>query len=402
MGHMMGKSGRPQPGGGAPNPISISGELIARILDSLDGIVYVADIQTNEILFANSYLKRAFGFDPTGRKCQQLIETSHGNGGDFCDSSKLLGADGQPTEALYHEYQNPFNQKWYAAKAQAIEWADGRYVRLEIALDITEHKQLQSFLKEARKQAENAVNTKNRFVALVAHDLKSPFVSILGMLKRILRKETFKYEVHRKFLENIIVNGHRMLKMIDNLLDMDRLETGKIRPEPSYFDLSEMVSEVFDNFSHLAERKQLSLKNCVPMDTEIYADKYLYFVVLNNLISNAVKFSFAMGKIEVSYDADETRTRLIVRDQGQGIPVKYINDIFRPDVKTTSLGTGGETGSGLGLVFCQQIMKAHGGSIQLESAEGVGSTFYVDLGPSCRLPEPGSVPKDPGAEEAED
>ena len=269
-----------------------------------------------------------------------------------------------------------------------LEWTPGRYVRLEIALDITEQKRLQSFVKEARQQAENAMTTKNRFVALVAHDLKSPFVSILGMLKRILRKESFQYEVHRRFLENIINNGQRMLKMIDNLLDMDRLQTGKIKPEPCFFDLSEMVGEVFENFAHLAEVKELHLTNKIPAATEIFADRYLYFVVLNNLISNAVKFSFISGKIEVSCEADDTRVRLIVKDEGRGIPEKYLKDIFRPDVKTTSKGTSGETGSGLGLLFCQQIMKAHGGTITMESIEGKGATFYVELCSSCRLPGP--------------
>lgn len=373
-------------------PEPVSGELVGKILDSLDGIVYVSDLETNEILFANNYLKQAFGFDPTGRNCQELIRRCHGDGGSFCDNSRLIDQNGQPGGVLYLQYQNPYNKKWYSAKAQALEWTKGRYVRLEIALDISEHKRLQSFLKEARLQAENAMNTKNRFIALVAHDLKSPFVSILGMLKRILRKEHFEYEVHRKFLENIINNGQRMLKMIDNLLDMDRLETGKIKPEPSYFNLSKMVEEVFENFDHLAEEKELYLTNSVPVATEIYADKYLYFVVLNNLISNAVKFSFAMGRIEVSYEANDTHARLIVRDEGRGIPEKYINDIFRPDVKTTSKGTSGETGSGLGLVFCQQIMKAHGGVITLESIEGKGATFYVELFPSCRLPGPDSRP----------
>ncbi len=385
----MEQSGNSQQSPLPPAISHLSGEVTAEILDSLDGIVYIADLETQEILFANSYLKKLFGFDPTGRKCWQLIHTNHGEGCEFCSRENLLHPSGEPAPMIYREYQNPFNKKWYGAKSQAIKWTDGRYVRLEIALDITEHKQLQNFVQEARKQARNAIDTKNRFVALVAHDLKSPFVSILGMLKRILRKETFAYEVHRKFLENIINNGQRMLKMIDNLLDMDRLETGKIKPEPSHFDVSEMVVEVFENFSHLAEKKRLMLENLVPEATELYADRYLYFVVLNNLVSNAVKFSFVGGIISVSYDANQEHPRLIVRDRGMGIPPEYIEDLFRPDIKTSMPGTDGETGTGLGLVFCQQIMRAHGGCIELESQKGIGTTFYVELGPSCRLPGSG-------------
>ena len=384
---VMEQKGKPETNSIPLAPPSIPGEMLARILDSLDGIVYVADLETQEILFANSYLKKLFGFDPTGRKCWQLIHVDQGGGCRFCERHNLLDEAGEPRGVIYREYQNPFNKKWYGAKDQAIRWTDGRYVRLEIALDITEHKKLQNFLQEARRQAENAIHTKNRFVALVAHDLKSPFVSILGMLQRILRKESFAYEIHRTFLENIINNGQRMLKMIDNLLDMDRLETGKIRPEPIHFDVSEMVMEVFENYAHLAKKKRLQLENLVPCATEIFADRYLYLVVLNNLVSNAVKFSFADGVISISFDDTPQRQRLIVRDQGMGITPEFVKDIFRPDVKTSTPGTEGETGTGLGLVFCQQIMRAHGGRIDLESERGVGTTFYIELGPSCRLPD---------------
>lgn len=387
----MVNTGQMQSGAGASGSESVSGELIGKLLDSLDSIVFIADIETNEILFANSSMRRICGFDPIGRDCRELIHQSQGECCDFCNNARIMGGDGKPGGILSREYLNRFNKRWYSARAQALEWSGGRYVRIEVWQDITEYKRLQRLLYDARQQTKVAIDTKNRFVALVAHDLKSPFVSILGMLKRILRKETFQYEVHRQFLENIINNGQRTMKMIDNLLDMDRLETGKIKPEPSFFDLYEMVEEVFENFAHLAEIKQLLLSNNIPAATEIYADRYLYMVVLNNLISNAVKFSFASGRIVVSYEANDTHTRLIVKDEGRGIPKEYLEDIFRPDVKTTSKGTSGETGSGLGLVFCQQIMKAHGGLITLESVEGAGSTFYVELCPSCKLPEPVSL-----------
>lgn len=378
----------------SPNPPSdnssqLSGQLppdlAVKLLDNLDGIVYVADIHTHKILFANRYLKNLFGYDPTGKKCWQFIHPHHENVCTFCDNQELLQGIKAPDDTVYREYQNPFNKKWYAARAQVVEWSDGRKVRLEVALDITEQRELQNFLQEARRQAETAVSTKNRFVALVAHDLKSPFVSILGMLRRILKKEHFDYEIHRTFLENIINNGQQMLKMIDNLLDMDRLAAGKIRPDPCHFKLSEMVGEVFDNFAHLAKKKDLTLLNAVPAGAELYADKYLFFVVVNNLISNAVKFSFKHGEIRVGYQVGEDCCCVTVQDQGQGIPEQFRNDIFKSDVKTSTKGTGGESGSGLGLVFCRQIIEAHGGGITLESSEGRGTTFTVTIGSSCRL-----------------
>lgn len=365
----------------------LPGDQVGPVLDCLDGAVVVMDMHSREILFANEYLKQLLGFDPTGRPCSDFMH------GDRQVSCVLCGS--APFESFAEaggtwrrEYQNPFDKKWYSAREQLITWGDGRRVKLQVALDITEQKQLKSFLAEARQQAEQAVAARNRMVALVAHDLKSPFVSILGMLERILRKETFTHEVHRSFLENIINNGQRMLKMIDNLLDMERLEHGRIKPEPVYFKVKGLVAEVFENFAHLASRKGVIMENKVAEKVEIYADKYLYLVVLNNLISNAVKFSYPHGKISVSFVEEGGSQCLVVRDRGKGVPRKYQDDLFRQDVKTTSPGTGGESGSGLGLVFSQQIMRAHGGCIELQSREGQGAVFYVKLRPSCPLGRP--------------
>jgi signal transduction histidine kinase len=365
--------------------VRLDGRISTDIIDGLDCVVFVVDIDSSEILYANGYLKSLLGFDPTGRMCSQFMHEPDCSSCVLCDlGGELLDKGGKPLAEIQREYINPFDKKWYAARDRVIRWSDDRLVRLEVATDISEQKRLQNFLQEARQQAENTITTKNKFVALVAHDLKSPFVSILGMLKRILERETFSHEVHRQFLETIITNGRRMLNMIDNLLTMERLETGGIKPEPCFFNLSQMVEEVFANFDHQAHKKNLNLENLVKPDKQIYADRYLYLVVVNNLVSNAVKFSHEEGSITVSLKHVEGEDFLVVRDYGQGIPASCSDDIFRPDVKTTRPGTCGEPGSGLGLVFSQQIMHAHGGEIEFDSKEGGGSVFRVRLR-SCPL-----------------
>jgi signal transduction histidine kinase len=223
---------------------------------------------------------------------------------------------------------------------------------------------------------------RSRFVALVAHDLKSPFYSITPMLKRILERETFSSEVHRQFLENIVTNGYRMLQMIDDLLSMDRFESAEVKLARTFFNVAEMTKEVIDNFRHLAEEKSLRVVNSLPDDCLVYADKYLYFVVLNNLVSNAIKFSEAGGTIEVLQPDPQRPMTISVRDEGQGMSPEYLENIFKLDVKTSCKGTKGEPGSGLGLLFCQDILKAHGGTLTVESEEGKGSVFSIVL-PEC-------------------
>ena len=359
-----------------------SNELLSRMLESIDGIIYVADFDSHEILFANEYLKNLFGFDPVGRHCWQYIHSSKDGPCEFCSNDRLLGDDGLPAQPYQWEYQNPFNKKWYAAKDQAVMWSSGKYVRLEIAIDITEQKHLQHFLQEARRQADLAAGIRSRFVALVAHDLKSPFFSIIQMIRRILERETFSHRAHQQFLENIVENGHRMLQMIDDLLSMDRFEKADVKLDRSFFDVSEMADEVLQNFSHLAFEKGIRIINYIPAGSMLYADKYLYFVVLNNLVSNAVKFNGKGGEIEVLIPEVDRPMMVAVRDNGKGMSQDYLEDLFKADVKTSSRGTSGEKGSGLGLIFCQDILKAHHGTIHVESAPDSGTTFYIEL-PEC-------------------
>ncbi len=360
---------------------------LSHILEKLDGIIYVSDFETHEILYTNQYLKDLFGLDPTGQKCYQFIHSCLEGSCSFCSKVKFVDEEGKSGKVFYKEFQSPFDKKWYSAKYMAIPWENRKLARLEIAIDITAQKQLEVFLKEARKQAERSLLTKNKFVALVAHDLKSPFLSILGMLKSILEKESFTHKVHKKYLENIINNGHRMLKMIDNLLAMDRLENREIQPDCIFFDIAEMIDEVIENFTHLAHKKEVYIHNRIPMGTEIFADRYLYFVVVNNLISNAVKYSYQGGDVNIEIPDSERSNTLAVHDTGRGIQENMLKDLFNPEVKTSLPGTLGEKGTGLGLLLCQEILKAHGGSLMVKSTEKKGAIFFIELPGLCKYPK---------------
>jgi signal transduction histidine kinase len=170
--------------------------------------------------------------------------------------------------------------------------------------------------------------------------------------------------------------------MIDNLLSMDRLETGGIKLEKSFFNVHDMAREVLENFTNQAFDKDIRMVNSIPPGGEVFADRHLYFVVLNNLMSNAIKFSRRGGTVELFLPDSQQPMSVAVRDKGEGMSRDYAEKLFRSDIKTSSRGTKGETGSGLGLLFCNGIIEAHHGRIMVESEEGVGSTFVIQL-PEC-------------------
>jgi signal transduction histidine kinase len=372
-------------GSTSANELARSNELLSVMLDSVDGIIFVADIDTHEILFANSYLKNLFGFDPVGKKCCRYVHAGADNQCGFCSNYQFLNEHGVPSPPHFSEFQNPFTQKWYRAKDQAIRWYDGRYVGLEVAVDITEQKRLSRFLAEARRQARMAGTIHSRFVALVAHDLKSPFYSMTQMLKRILERETFAHTIHREFLENIVENGQRMLHMIDNLLTMDRLKQGDLSLDWKFFDVSQMADEVVSNFRHAAYEKNITLVNAIPRRTKLYGDRYLMFVVLNNLVSNGIKFSRPGGGVELCVPTAGRSMTVSVRDSGSGMSREAMQNLFQGEAQTSVPGTRGESGSGLGLLFCRDIIAAHHGAITVDSAPGEGTEFRVELPECCAL-----------------
>lgn len=133
-------------------------QAISRILDSLDALVYVADMDTHELLFMNEYGRSKWG-EANGRKCWQVLQANQTSPCAFCTNSRLLDAQGRPTGVLVWEFQNTANEHWYQCRDQAIEWLDGRLVRIEIATDITDRKLMEQQLEAARREAEMLADT---------------------------------------------------------------------------------------------------------------------------------------------------------------------------------------------------------------------------------------------------
>lgn len=149
---------------------------VETVLDSLDALVYVADMQTHELLFVNAYGRRVWG-EPGERKCWQFLQAAQSGPCSFCTNPKLLDEQGQPTGTLVWEFRNTVNQHWYQCRDQAVRWTDGRLVRIEVAVDITEIKTLQTELEAAQKRAEalahsdelTGLNNRRAYFALGEH-----------------------------------------------------------------------------------------------------------------------------------------------------------------------------------------------------------------------------------------
>lgn len=242
-----------------------------------------------------------------------------------------------------------------------------------------ERKQAQSELKFAKDEAEEANKLKDKFVSLVSHDFRSPFNSIVGFLKVLESEAADRLKAEEKEMINkVLDNCDYMLKMITGILDLSRIRTGKITLGREFVDGGLITGLVLENMKLLAEKKGIRIVNEIPFETRLFVDMELFQEVIRNLVSNAIKFCREGDQITISVSMGN-EISLVVKDSGIGIPPDLLGKLFKREEKTTTIGTAGEKGTGLGLPFSSEIMTVHGGSLSVESEVGKGSTFFAKL-----------------------
>ncbi len=271
------------------------------------------------------------------------------------------------------------NERWEAVIAGAIIVSIALIIPSRITLfALKRQKQTEEKLRVAKEEAEATALLKDKFVSLVSHDLRSPLASIMGLM-RVLNADvvTPLNEDQKALLQHMMKTGDGLVSMIDKLLDIGKLKTGVIKPGKMFLNARKLAALAAGAASHLASSKGIMIFNEVPDGHKIYADPDLFVQVLHNLVSNAVKFS-DRDDIIVIFVPDGRSNVIAVKDTGIGIKDRDLELIFRHDEKTSTIGTAGERGSGLGLPLCADIMKAHGGLLTADSEFGKGSVFFAE------------------------
>jgi signal transduction histidine kinase len=222
---------------------------------------------------------------------------------------------------------------------------------------------------------------KNQFLGMAAHDLRNP-LSIIRVYSDFLIDEAADMlgEEHSGFLAVIRRSSEFMLQMVDDLLDFAEIESGRLQLDLHPEDMAALVGRNVALNQVLAARKGIEL--ILVQDGEIpniLADGSKIEQVLNNLIGNAVKFSYPDSTVQVCLSCENGRVVISVSDEGPGIPAGERDSLFQPFTKTSVKSTGGEKGTGLGLAIVRRIVLGHGGEIWVESEVGEGTRFYVSL-----------------------
>ncbi len=236
---------------------------------------------------------------------------------------------------------------------------------------------------QLNKRLKHEVGVKNKFFSIISHDLKSPFTSLLGMTHMMTEmSDKFSKEQLVAYAQDVNETGNRVFDLLQNLLDWARLQMDGAHVEPIQLFLPHLVQEAIDVLHPIAKDKGVSISNDV-QPIEVCVDKLMANTVARNLLANAIKFTPETGSIIVQSQVLDEFVMVTVSDTGVGIPKDHLDYIFSTDQKTSTNGTNGETGTGLGLPLCKEMIEMNGGNIWVDSVEGEGSNFHFTLPIQC-------------------
>ncbi len=272
---------------------------------------------------------------------------------------------------------------WVWVEATATAFYD-RYGQISgyhgVSRDISERKKAELQLKEQDRQLRELNSTKDKLLSIIAHDLRSPFNSILGLSELLIENiKDFEVAESEKYLSVINSSAKNTLVLLNNLLDWAKSQTGKNIYKPKKSNISAIISEIIEVSKSNANIKNISLNYNQADDIEVYADVNMLKTILRNLISNAVKYTHLNGEISILAVQNRNNTEISVSDNGVGINERIRNELFEFDTNITTAGTADEKGSGLGLILCKEFVEKHGGEIWVKSELGKGSTFVFSL-----------------------
>jgi len=227
-----------------------------------------------------------------------------------------------------------------------------------------------------RKQIERM---KDEFISVVSHELRTPLTSIhgsLGMLASSLLPTDS--EQGKRLLQIATDSTERLVRLINDILDIERIESGKTKMEPEICNILDLITQAVNVMQPLANIAGVTLSIC-SRSGQILADSDRIVQTLTNLLSNAIKFSFAESTVCLGAQQQGNEVVLTVKDNGRGIPADKLESIFERFQQVDSSDSRNHDGTGLGLAICKSIIQQHGGRIWAESVLGRGSTFYITL-----------------------
>lgn len=357
-------------------------DLVEGIMDTSVAAIVVVDA-VGYITFANERAGEILGAGP-----DELRGTKHHETGALAelDGNELSPEEwpfrhivetGESVSEKRFIFERPDGTTRYiSVNGAPLRHPDGEIRQVVFSIDdVSDQIQYERELKAAKQEAERANRLKSSFLTNVTHDLRTPLSSILSLAELLAVEAPDEYQDRIKRIEK---SGRRLLKTVDSVLDLAKIETGAIEPELESIDLADELLGTVEIFQPQATEKGIALDAEVeqdPMPAEL--DPTMVHRIVDNLLKNALKFTDAGGRVTLRAHEENDTITIEVEDTGPGIDEDFLPDLF----ESFSQGSNrqGQEGSGLGLAITKQLTELMGGTIEVESEKGVGTTFRVHL-----------------------
>lgn len=249
-------------------------------------------------------------------------------------------------------------------------------------------------LKESEEKLKGLNATKDKIFSIIGHDLKNPFNAMLGFCEMLsISYNQCSEEQYRSYINVVSDSGRSIYNLLDNLLQWSKTQVGKISYKPVLLNLEQAVNEEVHLLTPNATNKGIDILVDIESNEVVYADQYSISIVIRNLISNALKFTFNGGKIRIKicHRADTQMVEVVVIDNGVGMTKEEQGKLFSSNGSFTTKGTANEPGTGLGLMLCKEFVENNGGKIWVVSTKGEGSEFHFTLPDSAAIQDIGSI-----------
>jgi len=356
------------------------------------------------ILYISPSHQELLGYSPQDLLGKHLLENVHPD-----SHNDILADVGKSSVIKRFQYKNKKEEwRWLESIGRTYRLSSGELRSVIISRDITDYleveKKINNFIRELQKNKElleqkteellilnsklsdseemlkELNEQKDKFLSIIAHDLKNPFTALLGFSQLLMNEaEDLDTREVQEYSSKIYKAAEGVLNLLENLLQWSRYQLNRLEFNPENLILFHLVEESLDYLKINTEKKDINIFISIPENLIVHADQTMIGTVLRNLISNAIKFTHHGGNISISSETKDDFVIVKVIDNGIGIKKEIIEKLFKLGENISMLGTKSERGTGIGLLLCKDFVEKNNGKIWVESIPEKGSTFYFTL-----------------------